>query len=263
MRCSTNDFIKNYEPTPQVIWVRQVFNDIGNFTFMDLAANHPIHQSNTYALEQLGWKGVCIDANTQCIKLLKKLRSCTVLNTVVSRKQEYVNFTYKGEMGGIVNKKYDNSDSNEESSSIKAHSLQSLLKSLKLAKIDYLSLDVEGAEEDILTEEFDWSDVFRAITIERPSPRLCQRLFRRGYLYAGSVGDAAFIHISHPQALIVSKNETFKYPVAKCRNHNYRYKDRIPLKGDCKSIFGCCSFPGFPPDMYNYNMKNQRKIMSF
>ena len=254
MKCSTNDPINRYIPTPQFTWVKQVFNDIGNFTFMDLAANHPIHNSNTYALEQLGWKGVCVDANNKCVRLLKKTRSCTVVNTIVSKQQEYVNFTYNGEMGGIVNKKYDNSDLNEEMTLMKTHSLASLLSSLHLKKIDYLSLDVEGAEEDILSNDFDWSNVFNTMTIERPSPRLCHRLFTMGDRYAGSFGDAAFIHVNHPRAFTFSKNETFKYPVAKCRNHKQKYKDRIQLRGFCKSIFGCCSFPGFPPHLYSYQV---------
>lgn len=254
MKCSTNDLMKVYKVTPQFQWIREVFNFSGNFTFMDLAANHPIHQSNTYPLEHMGWKGVCVEANMKCVKLLKELRSCNVVNTIVSKHREFVNFTYKGEMGGIVNQKYDNSDSSDEMSSMKAHSLMSLLSSLNLRKIDYLSLDVEGAEEDVLSNTFDWSQVFTTMTIERPSPILCQRLFGMGYLYAGTFGDTAFIHRNHPLASRFSRNETFKYPVAKCRNHKQTYKNRIPLKGFCKSIFGCCSFPGFPPETYTYQI---------
>ena len=251
MKCSTNDFAKTYQPTPQYKWVQKVFPKnikYNNLTFIDLAANHPIYQSNTYLLEKSGWKGICIDANTECIRLLQKMRSCTIWNTVVSNEEQYINFTYKNEMGGIVNEKYDNTE-NEKIISRKAHSLQYIIDHLNLKKIDYLSLDVEGAEEDVLSI---WSTPISTMTIERPSPLLCQRLFKKGYLYAGNFGDTAFIHKSHPKALRFSQNETFKYPVAKCRNHKYGYKNRIPLKGSCKSIFGCCSFPGFPPHLYEY-----------
>ena len=253
MKCSVNDLATVYRPTGQYKWIKQIFTEKNNaFTFMDLAANHPIYQSNTYPLEQKGWRGVCIDANPSCVKLLNKFRSCKVINTVISKKKEYINFSYNGEMGGIVNKKYDNSKKTPENVLIKAYSLLDLIKHLNLTKIDYLSLDVEGAEEDILTDEYDWSVIISTMTIERPSPILCQRLFRRGYLYAGSFGDVAFINMKHPKALQFSKNETFKYPAAKCRNHKYEYSDRIRLNISCKSIFGCCSFPGFPPHLYEY-----------
>jgi len=253
MKCSSNDFVKTYQPTAQYKWIKQVFTErFDTLTFMDLAANHPIHQSNTYPLEQMGWKGVCIDANYECIRILKKNRSCKVLHAVVSKTKEYINFTYNGEMGGIINKKYDNSENSENRYVVMPHTLLSIVKELNLTRIDYLSLDVEGAEEDILSDEYDWSNIISTMTIERPSPRLCQLLFKTGYLYAGSFGDAAFIHKSHPKALVFSKNETFKYPVAKCRNHKHKYNNRIILNRPCKSIFGCCSFPGYPPNLYAY-----------
>jgi hypothetical protein len=43
--------------------------------FVDVGAGHPIYLSNTYFFEKNGWTGVCIDADPNQYKLLKKERT--------------------------------------------------------------------------------------------------------------------------------------------------------------------------------------------
>ena len=49
--------------------------------------------------------------------------------------------------------------------------------------IDYLSLDVEGAEERVLTNFPFNKYTFLAMTIERPTPELEKVLFDNGYVF--------------------------------------------------------------------------------
>lgn len=44
-------------------------------TFLDIGANHPVTLSNTYALEQVGWCGVLMDNDPNCIALLDERRN--------------------------------------------------------------------------------------------------------------------------------------------------------------------------------------------
>jgi hypothetical protein len=43
-------------------------------TFLDIGACHPIEISNTYALEQLGWRGLLVDNDPGAIKLCQEQR---------------------------------------------------------------------------------------------------------------------------------------------------------------------------------------------
>jgi len=57
------------------------------------------------------------------------------------------------------------------------------------------------------------------------------------------------VHSSHPRAKSLHANASFAQRPAKCRTFQGAYKDRKPLRGlpgTCRSIFGCCAFPGYP-----------------
>lgn len=124
--------------------------------FVDLAANDATHWSNTYALERsLDWNGLCIEPNPIYWKNLS-YRTCTVVGAVVggAQRQEDVYFRYEaGTHGGIADEGFDNNRRWQKSS--QHESMVPLLEVFQKAQvprvIDYLSLDVEGAETLILT----------------------------------------------------------------------------------------------------------------
>ena len=61
--------------------------------FVDLAANQPVCLSNTRALERdYGWRGLCIEPNSELLLPLVKQRNCTVVGAVVSSQEEVVVF---------------------------------------------------------------------------------------------------------------------------------------------------------------------------
>ena len=75
--------------------------------------------------------------------------------------------------------------------------------------VDYLSLDVEGAEENVL-RHFNFSKYnFSMITVERPNPRLHSRLIAHGYLFVytlkGGFGDCLYIHHTLEDASAIMK----------------------------------------------------------
>ena len=67
--------------------------------------------------------------------------------------------------------------------------------------IDYLSLDIEGAEWWVF-EEFPWGDyTFLSLTVERPKPPLREALRSHEYVFLcmnGYDGDEFWIHRTHP-----------------------------------------------------------------
>lgn len=55
--------------------------------FVDVGAADPFLHSNTAALEQRGWHGLCLEADASLLHKLTKLRTCNVLGAAVSNVQ--------------------------------------------------------------------------------------------------------------------------------------------------------------------------------
>ena len=72
---------KKFLDVEQSRWVQHTFEDLPSPKrprfYVDLAANHPLFESNTYRLEQIGWRGICIDAQPACRARLQ-LQSCHI-----------------------------------------------------------------------------------------------------------------------------------------------------------------------------------------
>lgn len=244
-------------------WVLSTFEDTlpvsSTRYFVDLAANHPQDGSSTNELEQHGWNGLCIEPNPAYVPLLRARRRCQVVDVAIDNAERNVSFAFsRGPMGGIIDRRFDNQPNAGKTRQppgtgyIQAIPLHRALRSASAPNvIDYLSLDVEGAESSVLPSTFPWKEIiFLTLTIERPPPDLNARLFQHGYLYAKTIGltDTAYVHERHPRAAQVSANHSFVQVPAKCRNHGHSYSDRSRIHGQvaCRSLFGCCTFPGYP-----------------
>ncbi|CAB9508223.1 Inherit from NOG: Methyltransferase FkbM [Seminavis robusta] len=159
--------------------------------FLDLAANDARTYSNTFALERHhNWTGLCFEPNPQYWHDLS-YRSCQVVAAVVGRhRMEEVKFRFQtGVLGGIVDDRFDVKTTNDEKlypnepPTLKyTVPLLEILQRYKAPRIiDYLSLDVEGAEEYIM-EIFPLEDYqVHVMTIERPSERLQTFLKQHGF----------------------------------------------------------------------------------
>jgi FkbM family methyltransferase len=186
--------------------------------FVDLAANLPFKQSNTRALERdLGWRGICIDGNDDVLLLLARYRACSVVGAIVSsRAGERVHFRRWSApskvpihmLSGIVglgehNKRVNASAAEQRRFGLRDDAattvtLEHILRAHAApARVDYLSLDVEGAEEKVLAG-FDFDNYsFSVMTIERPSHRLAKVLMSRDYAHMcdnGQFGDQLWVH---------------------------------------------------------------------
>lgn len=159
-------------------------NKTGGY-FVDLAANHATHLSNTYMLEtRFGWSGLCIEPNPMYWEDLA-YRDCQVVAAVVgSARMEQVHFRFDaGDHGGIVGSGFDNGPKFKSTSSVRyTVTLDEILTRFHAPRhIDYLSLDVEGAEEYIM-KNFPF-DKYRIsiMTTERPSDQLRELFNLKGF----------------------------------------------------------------------------------
>ena len=235
--------------------------------FVDLAANDPIDGSSTYDLERYGWSGLCIEPNPRFAALLRKHRKCKVVESAVDSKERNVTFQLNGAMGGIEDVRFDNRPgarrASTKSMSIHTRPFANVLRDASVPRvISYLSLDVEGAEAAVLPSWFPWRRyTFLTLSIERSPPPLNELLFKNKYLFVRNLGtDALFVHSTHPRASTLESNKSFLQIPAKCKNHMTRYLDRVQLPGPCRSIFGCCTWPDYPPPSTQYQQAVARRV---
>jgi len=181
--------------------------------FVDLAANDAIQLSNTIYLEEKGWRGLCIEPNPVYWYRLAAARRCAIAGAFVGgqRDGEKVEVSLTNEeYGGIVGKDMDNApdarnphDRARRKNPTEVRftvSLTSAFNEFRVPRvIDYLSLDVEGAEE-LVMRDFPFGVYrFRVMTVERPKPELQRLLEGNGYVMVMKLvywGETLWIHES-------------------------------------------------------------------
>jgi hypothetical protein len=179
----------------QDMWVLDSFRgtqrDGGSFYYVDLAAQEPACNSNTFALDRRGWRGLCIEASHTESELLRNFRSCTVVEAAIDSTVRNATFVLLGGYGGLVGEGLDNFNRHPRGLGRPPATMdlttRTLLDVLSHAHapttVDYLSLDVEGAENRVLTTDVLLRYTFLTLTVERPSPRLSALLFAHGTLH--------------------------------------------------------------------------------
>ena len=214
--------------TTQEQWFAQVHQDeailklVGNDGyFVDLAANDAKEFSNTLALERAGWDGLCIEPNPTYWYGLSH-RKCQVAGALVGAMKQMVNVKFRGVYGGIVgkldeklaNRKREPDAPVEERYT--APLIQVLQKFHVPQTIDYLSLDVEGAEYMIM-KDFPFEDYsIRVMTVERPNKELRQLFETKGFVFLKDLawwGETLWAHHStglsptHPKVVSIKTEE--------------------------------------------------------
>lgn len=199
--------------------IADVFNGKEHGFFIDLASNDAKYLSNTLALEQmLKWRGLCIEANPLYTKGYLH-RTCQLVQAVVGPvEDEAVSFRFdNGALGGIVGEGFDNKDVGN--APMRTVSVGKILKDFQAPSIiDYMSLDIEGAEAWAF-QTFPWKEyTFPTLTVERPKPELVNMLTQNGYTYLcdhGGFGDQFWVHPRLPNF----ENVVTKYKGrSQCRN---------------------------------------------
>jgi FkbM family methyltransferase len=146
-----------YSQDRQDKWVSEtVFPGVKNGFFLDVGSGDGTYTSNTKALEQKGWTGICIDAFPRNMQD----RSCQVFKAVVfSKAGERVKFRSPPEIrewGGIVDPLEDPKTIKDEleTAPIEEFTTVTLADILERAKaprfIHYVSMDIEGGELNAL-----------------------------------------------------------------------------------------------------------------
>jgi hypothetical protein len=151
----------------------QVFQDLFAYffsnckkkgTFIEIGGGDGFYLSNTYMLEKkFGWRGVICEPDNRFHSKIIATRKCFLERRPVDQSSnKKIYFLFKGSYDSHIIRKYNSSAKIK-----KSISLNFLIKKYKLGNnIDYISIDTEGNELDII-KSFNFSKYnVRIFTIE-------------------------------------------------------------------------------------------------
>ena len=137
--------------------VLNYFKDKKNGFYVDVGCYHPIHRNNTYLLHKQGWCGVNIDTSEFSIDLFNHMRPNDLnYNSAISNKNEVVKLFYQKELSQLSTTEIDQAKAvfqgNIKEKEVQAFTLDEILNrdKYKNSKIDFLDIDVEGADLKVL-----------------------------------------------------------------------------------------------------------------
>ena len=148
---------KSYSTFGEDLIVEKFFRNKKKGFYVDIGCYHPLEGNNTYLLFKKGWNGINADVNSLSVNLFNKARKNDHnINIAVSnqKKRLKIYFRRKINMLNTSSKKLAKIHFRNgfESKSIKSNSLNMIIKGsrFKKKKIDFLNIDVEGSELNVL-----------------------------------------------------------------------------------------------------------------
>lgn len=150
----------SYSQDKEDIFLTKYFKNKKKGFYIDVGAHHPSRFSNTYLFYKKGWKGINIDATPGSMKLFNILRPLdTNIEIPVSNNNKKINyyifdepalnsFSLKLSKDRDLNTKYKI----KKIIKLLPKKLSEILDTylLKKTKIDFMSIDVEGYEYEVL-----------------------------------------------------------------------------------------------------------------
>ena len=148
---------KSYAMDNEDTAVLNYFKDKKNGFYVDVGCYHPIHRNNTYVLHKKNWNGINIDTSQFSIELFDYLRPDDLnYNCAISNKNEFIKLFYQKELSQLSTTERDQAEKvfkgNIKEKEIQAFTLNEILNrdKYKNSKIDFLDIDVEGADLKVL-----------------------------------------------------------------------------------------------------------------
>jgi FkbM family methyltransferase len=155
--------------------IEEVFKQIKDGVFIDVGAHNGVAFSNTLTLERyFDWSGICIEPLPNVFEQLQQNRKCVCENIAISSTNKIDNFLqvsgYAEMLSGLIKnyhpnhvKRIDNEVKGMGGSKnviqVKCATLSSLFEKHNIHHVHYLSIDVEGSEEEVLNS-IDFSKTF-------------------------------------------------------------------------------------------------------
>jgi FkbM family methyltransferase len=137
----------------QLVW--QYFGCPAHGTFVEVGANDPFELSQTWLLESKGWSGVLIEPLAECAERLRQMRPRSrVLQAAAGapgQEGESLIHIPGGTGHAFIQGQVDTDWSRvHRTEKVRIQTMNHLLEEAGITAIDFLSMDVEGMELDVL-----------------------------------------------------------------------------------------------------------------
>ena len=195
--------------------IQALFKNTRKGVYLDIGAYNPVLYSNTYALYRCGWSGVVVDPNRSMETLYHWIRPRDRFeNAGVGEPGEHTYFLFSD---GAYNT-FDHATAKRLETrsypkligtrSVRTLPLGEIVQKHKLSHIDYLNIDVEGMDLEVL-KTHNWNVPPTVISVENSNTGLCPFLQGHGYEMVASVG----------QTLVFKKSEKISHPLPENHHH--------------------------------------------
>jgi len=114
--------------------------------FVDIGANDPVINSQTYHLERLGWNGILIEPLPEYAQRLTRERKARVFQAACGARSGVMPIHVAGAHSSLLPPDVPV----QEVIEVSVRTLDSILEEAGIESIDFLSLDVEGFELEVL-----------------------------------------------------------------------------------------------------------------
>ena len=136
-------------------FAKKIFKKIKKGFYLDCGCYHPFKGSQTKFLYDKGWKGICLDISEDTIKLFKIYRPLDLcLNIALFTRSEKRNAYFEKNISTVtsLDKNFLNKIGREVrfKKQIQTITLKDLRKKYKINEIDFLKIDCENIDEQII-----------------------------------------------------------------------------------------------------------------
>jgi len=148
---------KSYSMESEDLEITNILKNIKNGFYVDAGCYHPLHLNNTYLLYNKNWRGINIDLSEFSIDMFNFIRPEDInINAAVSNGNEYITFYYQKKLSQLSTIKKDWAKQKMQGlikeKKIKSYKLSTIINNSEFnkRKIDFLDIDLEGADLDAL-----------------------------------------------------------------------------------------------------------------
>jgi len=179
---------RSYSQEGEDMILRRIFEGERKGFYVDIGAHHPKRFSNTYYFYKQGWRGINIDATPGSMRAFNKSRPTDInIEAPVSRTRQTLTFYMFDEpaLNGFSKQLSEQRSANGQAYKIiRTIDIETVTLSEILSKhlpkgqlIDFMSIDVEGLDYDVLLSN-DWSRFRPKIILVEIPNRSLEDLFK-------------------------------------------------------------------------------------
>ncbi len=144
---------ESYKPSEEDEQILHFFKNTEIGTFVEIGANHPINLSQTYCLEKIGWNGFLIEPLPDMASLCREMRKAKVFEIACgtpAQSGSVIDLFAAGEFSSTQKHLVFTDVAYTNIYKVKFKTLDEILSKEKCQNVDFISIDTEGTELDVL-----------------------------------------------------------------------------------------------------------------